>query len=174
MSAADDRFKAWASAPREDAESDEAGSGYAERDGRRFAALVYWRRHVIALSAHRGVLELKERPDHTATLTNKRGEVVFAFPIGELRVRRKLSYCFTIECQGQRWLLWGLGVNSVKGAKRQLEIMKREHVFTIVPPPPGMAPKQYKRLMTSRVAQQKLWRELWLIGLTSFGAQRVD
>jgi hypothetical protein len=52
--------------------------------------------------------------------------------------------------------------------------MKRDHVFTILPPPPGMDEKQYKRLMASKLAQQKLWRELWLIGLKSFGAQRVD
>jgi hypothetical protein len=32
------------------------------------------------------VLELNELPEHTATLTDKRGEVVFSCPLGELRV----------------------------------------------------------------------------------------
>lgn len=181
MTESEDRFKAWA-AVENDAEStaddsspaDAGGSTYAERDGRRFAAVVYWRRHLIALSGTRGVLELTDFPDHVATLTNKRGEVMFSYPLGELRVRRSWPYCFTIECRAQRWRLWGIGVNSVSGAKRQLEVMKRDHVFTILPPPPGMDPSAYKRLMTNKLAQQKLWRELWLIGLKSFGAQRVD
>jgi len=173
MTESDDRFKAWA-AIKDDREADENDSPYAERQERRFAAVVYWRRHLISLAGRRGVLELKDAPDHTATLTNKRGEVVFSFPLGELRVRRSWPYCFTIEHQGQRWRLWGIGVNSLSGARRQLEVMKRDHVFTVVPPPPGMDPERYRRLMTSKLAQQKLWRELWLIGLKSFGAQRVD
>ncbi|HTP22112.1 MAG TPA: hypothetical protein VMJ65_21065 [Solirubrobacteraceae bacterium] len=52
--------------------------------------------------------------------------------------------------------------------------MKRDHVFTILSPPPGMDEKEYKRLLTSKLALRRLWRELWLIGLKSFGAQRVD
>jgi hypothetical protein len=181
MTGSDDRFKAWA-AVENDAESGEdgsvpagvGGSPYREHKGRRFAAVVYWRRHLISLTGRRGVLELKDVPDHTATLTDKRGEVVFSFPLGELRVRRSWPYCFTIEHRSQRWRLWGIGVNSLKGAERQLEVMKRDHVFTILPPPPGMDKQQYRRLMTSKLAQQKLWRELWLIGLGAFGAQRVD
>jgi hypothetical protein len=138
---------------------------------RAFAAVVYWRRHLISLAGRRGVLELKGGSDHTATLTDRHGEVQFSFPVGEIHARRSWPYCFTIECQGQRWRMWGLGVNSIPGAKRQLEVMKRDNVFTILPPPPGMDQKQYKRLLNSKMAQQKLWRELWLIGLKSFGAK---
>jgi len=173
MTESEDRFKSWA-ALEDDSESGSDGSGYADHNGRRFAAVVYWRRHLISLTGRRGVLELTDRPEHTATLTDKRGEVRFSFPLGEIRTRRSWPYCFTIECQGQRWRLWGIGVNSVAGAKRQLEVMKRDHVFTILPPPPGMDEKQYKRLLNSKLAQQRLWRELWLIGLKSFGAQRVE
>jgi hypothetical protein len=34
--------------------------------------------------------------------------------------------------------------------------------------------QEYKRLMASKLGQQRLWRELWLIALRAFGAQQVD
>lgn len=101
MTDSEDRFTTWA-------------SPYAEPKGRRFAAVVYWRRHLISLTGRRGILELKDVPEHAATLTDKRGEVLFSLPLGELRVRRSWPYCFTIECEGRRWRLWGIGVNSLR------------------------------------------------------------
>jgi hypothetical protein len=170
MSDSDDRTEAWEVTEPEP----EAGSGYAERQARRFAAIVYWRRHLFSLSGRRAVLELVDRPDATATLTSKRGEELFRVPTGEIRCRRSWPACFTIECGGRRWRLWGLGVNSVRGGRKLLEITRSEHVLTIVPRPPGMDDKQYKRLMSSKLGQQRLWRELWLIVLRAFGAHQID
>ena len=48
----------------------------------------------------------------------------------------------------------------MRGGKRLLEITQREHALTIVPRPPGMHDKQYKKLMSSKLGQQRLWREL--------------
>jgi hypothetical protein len=160
-------------AARNPVEGDGSGSGYATKEGRRFAAIVHWRRHLMSLTGRRGVLELKSGPDDTATLTSKRGDVLFSVPIGEVRCRRSWPMCFTIECAGKRWRLWGIGVNTPKTAKRQLEITRRDHVLTIVPRPPGMSDQQYRKLMTNKLAQQRLWRELWLIALKAFGAQQV-
>ncbi len=95
-------------------------------------------------------------------------------PTGEIRCRRSWPACFTIECEGRRWRLWGLGVNSVRGGQRLLEVTRREHALTIVPRPAGMSDKQYKQLMSSKLGQQRLWRELWLIVLRAFGAHQLD
>lgn len=173
----DDRFAAWGAieddAAADPVERDPAESGYASRDGRRFAAVVCWRRHLVSLTGRRGVLELNSGPDNTATLTGKRGDVLFSVPVGEVRCRRSWPMCFTIECADRRWRLWGIGVNSLKMAKRQLEITRRDHVLTIVPRPPGMSDQQYRKVMTNKLAQQRLWRELWLIVLKAFGAQQI-
>jgi hypothetical protein len=47
------------------------GFGFGDREGGRFAAVVYWRRHLIALAGRRAVLELTDRPEPTATLTQR-------------------------------------------------------------------------------------------------------
>lgn len=173
----DDRFAAWGAieddAAADPVETDGSDSGYATKEERRFAAVVYWRRHIVSLTGRRGVLQLKSGGDDTATLTSKRGDMLFSVPVGEVRCRRSWPMCFTIECAGKRWRLWGIGVNSLKMAKRQLEITRRDKVLTIVPRPPGMSDQQYRKIMTSKLAQQKLWRELWLIALKAFGAQRI-
>jgi hypothetical protein len=170
MSESDERTEAWELTGEESA----GDSGYGDREGRRFAAVVFWRRHLLSLSGRRAVLELVDRPTATATLTSKRGDVLFSVPTGEIRCRRSWPACFTIECEGRRWRLWGFAVSSVPGAKRSLEVMARERVLTIVPRPPGMSDKQYKRLMTNRLGQHRLWRELWLTVLRAFGAQQLD
>jgi hypothetical protein len=170
MSDSDDRTEAWELTEQES----EPGSGYAEREPRRFAAIVHWRRHVFSLTGRRAVLELVDRPEATATLTGKSGDVLFRVPTGEIRCRRSWPACFTIDCGGRRWRLWGLGVNSVRGGKRLLEVTRRDHVLTIVPRPPGMSDKKYKQLMSSKLGQQRLWRELWLIVLRAFGAHQTD
>ncbi len=46
MSDSDNRTEAWELT----AEGSEAGSGYAEREARRFAAIVHWRRHLLSLT----------------------------------------------------------------------------------------------------------------------------
>jgi hypothetical protein len=56
----------------------------------------------------------------------------------------------------------------------QLEFMRREHVLTVVPRPPGMSDKAYKQLMISKPGQERLWRGLWLIALRDFGARQLD
>ncbi|HTX10340.1 MAG TPA: hypothetical protein VME22_17085 [Solirubrobacteraceae bacterium] len=170
MNDSEDRSEVWDLT----AEEPEGDSGYAEREGRRFAAIVHWRRRLLSLSGRRAVLEVVDRPEATATLTSRRGDVLFRVPTGEIRCRRSWPACFTVECQGRSWRLWGLGVNSVRGGKRLLEITARERVLTIVPRPPGMSDKQYKRLMTTKLGQQRLWRELWLIVLRAFGAHQLD
>ena len=174
----DDRFTAWA-AMEEETESDPVhsdlhDSGFAPREERRFAAIVLWRRHLLSLTGKRGVLELKDGDfENTATLTSKAGEVLFAVPIGEVRCRRSWPYCFTIECDGKRWRMWGVGVNGRREALRQLEVTKRDDVLTIVPRPPGLSEQQYRNVMKHKMAQQKLWRELWLIALKAYGAKQV-
>lgn len=180
MAAEKDRFAAWAASQQtepDDEDADEAGesggSGFAGREGRQFGAVVYWRRHLFSLSGRRAVLQIKERPDYTATLVSKQGEVLFSAPVGELRYRRSWPFCFSIEHDGTRWRIWGIGVNSLKGAQRQLEVMKRDKVFTIIPQPPGMSDKQYRRLLTNKLAQQRLWRELWMVVLGSAGGQQM-
>ncbi len=177
MSDDDDRFTAWTrteeqteGAPGEPASS---GSGFAPKKERRFAAIVCWRRHLLSLTGRRGVLELKGDVENTATLTSNRGEVLFTAPIGKIRCRRSWPYCFTIECDGKRWRMWGIGVNNRKLALRQLEVAKRDNVFTLLPMPPGMSEQRYLQIMKNKMAQQKLWRELWLIALKTFGAQQI-
>jgi hypothetical protein len=170
MSESNDRTEAWDLT----AEEPEGRSGFAEREPRRFAAVVYWRRHLLSLTGRRAVLELLDRPEATATLTNKRGEVLFQVATGEIRCRRSWPACFTIECEGRSWRLWGLAVSSARGGKRLLEVTRREQALTIVPRPPGMSDKQYKKLMSSKLGQQRLWRELWLIVLRAFGAHQLD
>ena len=170
MSSSDDhdRFDAWTA-------TEEESRGVAAQEGRRFAAVVYWRRHRPSLTnGRRAVLELIDGPEATATLTSKRGEVLFSAPVGEIRCRRTWPLCFTIECDGRRWRLCGFAVNSVNRAKRQLEFTRREHVLTIVPRPPGMSDQAYKRVVIRKLDQERLWRELWLIALREFGAQQVD
>jgi hypothetical protein len=165
----DDRFAAWGAIEDDDAadpvEGGPADARYAARGGRRFAAVVCWRCRLV--------LELKSGPEEKATLTSKRGDVLFSVPVAEVRCRRSWPMCFTIECAGERWRLWGIGVSSLKTAKRQLEVTGRDHVLTIVPRPPGMSDQQYRKIMTNKLAQQKLWRELWLIALKAFGAQQA-
>lgn len=174
MSDDDDRFAPWA-ATEEEIEADPApsDSGFASKKERRFAAIVLWRRHLLSLTGKRGVLELKGDFDNTATLTSKAGEVLFTVPIGEVRCRRSWPYCFTIECDGKRWRMWGIGVNNRKLALRELEVAKRDNVFTLLPMPPGMSEQRYLQIMKNKMAQQKLWRELWLIALKTFGAQQI-
>jgi hypothetical protein len=180
MTGDEDRFAAWAASEETEQDDDvpvdpaeSGGSGFASREGRQFGAVVYWRRHLFSLSGRRAILQIKERPTYTATLTSKQGEVLFSAPVGELRYRRSWPFCFTIECDGARWRMWGIGVNSLKGAQRQLDVMKRDHVFTIIPQPPGMSDKRYKRLLTNKLAQQRLWRELWMVVLASAGGQQI-
>jgi hypothetical protein len=180
MTADEDRFAAWAASEETEQDDDvpvdgaeSGGSGFASREGRQFGAVVYWRRHLFSLSGRRAILQIKERPAYTATLTSKQGEVLFSAPVGELRYRRSWPFCFTIECDGARWRMWGIGVNSLKGAQRQLDVMKRDKVFTIIPQPPGMSDKRYKRLLTNKLAQQRLWRELWMVVLASAGGQQI-
>ena len=98
--------------------------------------------------------------------------LLFGVPAGEVRCRRSWPLCFTIECAGKRWRKWGIGVNSLKMAKRRLELTQRDHVLTIVPRPPGMSDEQYREIMTNKLAQQRLWRELWLIALGRSGPSR--
>jgi hypothetical protein len=162
-----DRFRAWTAL-------DEDSGGVADREGRRFAAVVYWRRYRPSLRGARAVLELTDRPEATATLTGRRGTELFSVAIGEIHCRRSWPLCITIECEGRRWRLCGFAVNSVSGAKRQLEFMRREHVLTVVPRPPGMSDKAYKQLMISKPGQERLWRGLWLIALRDFGARQLD
>jgi hypothetical protein len=166
-----DQFAAWAAA--EDTPDEENSAGFAAKEAREFGAAVYWRRHIFSLTGRRAVLQIKERPAYTATLTSKHGDVLFSAPVGELRYRASWPLCFTIECDGMRWRLWGIGVSSLKAVKRELEAMKRDKVFTIVPQPPGMSDQRYKRLMTNKLAQQRLWRELWLFVLRSAGGQQI-
>jgi hypothetical protein len=176
MSDEDDRFAAWTATEeqteRAPGEPDSSGSGFAPKKERRSAAIVCWRRNLLSLTGRRGVLERKGDED-TATLTSNRGEVLFTAPIGEVRCRRSWPYCFTIECDGKRWRMWGIGVNNRKLALRQLEIAKRDNVFTLLPMPPGMSEQRYLQIMKNKMAQQKLWRELWLIALKTFGAQQI-
>ncbi len=178
MSDDDDRFTTWAATEeateRDPVEPDSSGSGFAPKKERRFAAIVLWRRHLLSLTGKRGVLVLKGGDfDNTATLTSSRGEVLFTVPVGKVRCRRSWPYCFTMECDGKRWRMWGIGVDSRKMALRQLEITKRDDVLTIVPRPPGISEQQYAKIMKHKMAQQKLWRELWLIALKAFGAKVV-
>jgi hypothetical protein len=161
-----DRFNAWTAV-------EEDSGGVAKQEGRRFAGVVFWRRHRPSLGGRRAVLELTDRPEAMATLTDSRGRELFSVPIGEIDCRRSWPRCFTIECEGRRWRLCGLAVNSVNGAKRQLEFMRKEHVLTVVPRPPAMSDKAYKQLMISKLGQERLWRELWLIALRDFGAREV-
>ena len=172
-----DGFAAWTAtedAARDDDDPDGSGGpGFAAKEGREFGAVVYWRRHVFSLTGRRAVLHIEERPVYTARLTGEHGEELFSAPVGELRYRRSWPLCVTVECGGTRWRLRGVGVSSLKGAERELEVMKRDHVFTIVPQPPGMSDKKYKRLMTNRLAQQRLWRELWMVVLGSAGGQQI-
>jgi hypothetical protein len=167
-----DQFAAWAAAE-DTAGDEEEPAGFAAKEAREFGAVVYWRRHLLSLTGRRAVLHIKERPVYTATLTSKHGEELFNAPVGELRYRRSWPFCVTVERDGKRWRLWGVGVSSLKGAKRELEVMKRDKVFTIVPQPPGMSDQKYKRLMSNKLAQQRLWRELWLVVLRSAGAQQI-
>lgn len=162
-----DRFRAWT------AFDEDSGSG-ADQEARRFAAVVYWRRYRPSLRGKRAVLELTDRPEATATLIGRRGNELFRVAISEIHCRRSWPLCFTIECEGRRWRLCGLAVNSVNGGKRQLEFMRKTHVLTIVPRPPGMSDKAYKQLMISKLGQERLWRELWLTALRDFGAQQVE
>ncbi len=174
MSDDDDRFAPWAATEEEiEAGPAPSDSGFASKKERRFAAIVLWRRHLLSLTGKRGVLELKGDFDNTATLTSKAGEVLFTVPIGEVRCRRSWPYCFTIECDGKRWRMWGIGVDSRKMALRELENAKRGDVLTIVPRPPGLSEQQYRNVMKHKMAQQKLWRELWLIALKAYGAKVV-
>ena len=55
----------------------------------------------------------------------------------------------------------------------QLDITKHDDVLTIVPRPPGISEQQYVKITKHKMAQQKLWRELWLIALKAFGAKVV-
>ncbi len=174
MSDDDDRFAPWAATEEEieadPGESGSSGSGFASKKERRFAAIVLWRRHLLSLTGRRAVLELRGDFDNTATLTSKAGEVLFTVPIGEMRCRRSWPYCFTIGCDGKRWRMWGIGVDSRKMALRELENANRDDVLTIVPKPPGLSEQQYRNVMKHKMAQQKLWRELWLIALKAYGA----
>src|ERR1700729_2358893 len=125
----DDRYTAWATTEEETesgpVQSDLPDSGFAPREERRFAAIVFWRRHLFSLSGRRGVLELKGGDfENTATLMGRRGEVLFTAPVGKVRCRRSWPYCFTLQCDGKRWRIWGVGVNGRREALRQLEITK--------------------------------------------------
>ena len=153
---------------------DLSGSGFAPKKERRFAAIVFWRRHLLSLSGRRGVLELKDGDfENTATLTGSRGEVLFTAPVGKVRCRRSWPYCFTIECDGKRWRMWGIGVNSRKdGAPPARDHQARRRVDDRAEAA-GHQRTAIRQDHEDKMAQQKLWRELWLIALKAFGAKVV-
>jgi hypothetical protein len=178
MSDGDHRFTARGATEerteRDPVEPDSYGSGFAPKQERRFAAVVLWRRHLLSLTGRRGVLELTGGDfENTATLTSNHGEVLFTVPVGKVRCRRSWPYCFTMECDGKRWRMWGVGVDNRKMALRQIEITNSDDVLTIVPRPPGISEQEYLKIMKNKMAQQKLWRELWLIVLKAYGAKVV-
>jgi hypothetical protein len=176
MSDDDDRFTAWAAtegqAEPDPLDSGSSDSGFAPKKERRFAAAVFWRRYLFSLAGKRAVLELKDGDfGNTATLTSRRGDVLFTAPVGKVRCRRSWPYSFTMEYDGKRWRMWGVGVNGRRMALRQLDMTKGDDALTLVPKPPGLSEEQYRKVMRNKMAQQKLWRELWLIVLKAYGAK---
>jgi hypothetical protein len=135
-----------------------------EQDGR-LAGLVVERERRLA-PARLWVLEL-----HDGEVALHDEDATERAAIGEVRTDRQGSNGFRLQLEGRVHLLHGFHPRNAREAAAAEPLAERHRALRLVPRPPEMTDRQYRRITGNRRAQQLLWRELWLAALAQAGAR---